>query len=430
MDWLLPLAMAGCYFFYLWDLPWRRESRGWKLAAFCLLAACLWAVSHFRDFIPWYLKQVLSYGAVFLVIWGSRRLRAADSLYHVVILFLSTDCILEGASHLSMVVWGNDYVYDVSDPVSHLLYALSITAAMLAILYVVRQAVFRVGSRSPVSLRQVCLMALTLLPILYLANIHRWLGIEPFAVGLHASVIRIVLSLCGLITILGYEGLYRSRLQAQDLKAMEAILQNQSQQYLMKKENAEAILQSCHDLKNQLYALRMSPGGGTEAYLEQLQKTIQRYDSLYQTGNEALDVILSEKGLRCREKDIDLVCVVQGDLLNFMEPTDVCTIFGNALDNAIEALKEITDRERRIIQVKAAQENGFLVIRFENPYDHPLNRTEAGLDTTKTDRWGHGYGLKGIRYMTEKYDGHMVIDTEEGKFVLTLLLPRQQSEKE
>lgn len=430
MSWLLPLAVAGCYFYYLRSLPWRKESLGWKVCAFLLLVVALWAISRFRDLIPWYLKQVLSYGAVFFTIWWSRRLRAADSLYHMVILFLSTDCILEGASHLSMVVWGNDYVYDLSDLVSHLLYVLSITAAMLTILYVVRQAVFGAGKRSPVSLRQACLMFLTLLPILYLANIHRWLGIEPFAVGIDASVVRMILSLGGLVTILGYEGLYRSRLQAQDLKAMEAILQNQSQQYLMKKENAEAILQSCHDLKNQLYALRTSPGSGTEAYLEQLQKTIDRYDSLYQTGNEALDVILSEKGLRCREKEIDLVCVVQGELLGFMDPTDVCTIFGNALDNAIEALEEITDRERRIIQVKAAQENGFLVIRFENPYDHPLNRTEAGLDTTKTDRWGHGYGLKGIRYMTEKYDGHMVIDTEEGKFVLTLLLPRQQSEKE
>ena len=118
-----------------------------------------------------------------------------------------------------------------------------------------------------------------------------------------------------------------------------------------------------------------------------------------------------------------LVCIVQGELLSQLAPVDICTIFGNALDNAIEGLSQVTDRETRTIQVKMAQEKGFLVIRFENPYAHDLNWVGTGLGTTKVDKLSHGYGLKGIMRSVDKYQGHMVIDTGNGKFVLTLLLP-------
>ena len=200
---------------------------------------------------------------------------------------------------------------------------------------------------------QVILMLLTLLPILYLTNIHHWLKIDRTMVGLDASVVRLVISLCGLAAILGNESLYRSRLKSQELASMEAMLHSQYEQFLIKKESSERIMQQCHDLKNQFRILQTSPNAGLRRqYIDELQKTIDRYDSLYETGNETLDIILSEKALRCQEQKIQLICMLQGEPLSFVNPIDLCTIFGNALDNAMEGLSQVTDPDRRRIQVR------------------------------------------------------------------------------
>lgn len=425
MEWILPLVLACCYEYYAAKLERRSGSRAGKAAAFALLSAALWLLqSQARENVHWLLEPFLSYSALFFYLWGSRRCSALDAFYHTGILFLSIDGILKGLGHLSMILLNQDYVYYTSPLPLHLLFMLILAGLVLSMLWLVRKLVFAEG-RPVVTFAQVILMLLTLLPILYLTNIHRWLNIDRTTVGLDASVIRIIISLCGLAAILGNESLYRSRLKSQELASMKAMLHSQYEQFLIKKESSDRIMQQCHDLKNQLRVLQTSQDTGLRGqYMEELQKTLDRYDSLYQTGNETLDIILSEKALSCQEKGIQLICMLQGGPLAFVNPIDLCTIFGNALDNAIEGLAQVTDPDRRRIQIRMTQENRLLFIRFENPYMHALLWNGSQLATTKPDEAGHGYGLKGIGYAAEKYQGHMTIDAKNGKFVLTVMLPR------
>ena len=78
---------------------------------------------------------------------------------------------------------------------------------------------------------------------------------------------------------------------------------------------------------------------------------IDIYDSMLKTGNEALDVIFAEKSLLCRKNDIKLNCIIDGAKLSFMETADIYVLFGNLMDNAMEAVEKLSDVDKRIVSV-------------------------------------------------------------------------------
>ena len=102
-----------------------------------------------------------------------------------------------------------------------------------------------------------------------------------------------------------------------------------------------------------------------------------------------------------------MTCVVDGPLFDFMDVMDICSIFGNALDNAIEYEKQIPDKEKRLIHVTAFSQKNFLITRFENYCEDSLAFDENLPVTTKGDARFHGYGLKSIRYTVRKYGGEV-----------------------
>ena len=73
---------------------------------------------------------------------------------------------------------------------------------------------------------------------------------------------------------------------------------------------------------------------------------MQIYSAIVRTGNEILDTILTEKSLICENSGIHISCVADGSLLAFMNPVDLYTLFGNALDNAIEAVRKLESKEK------------------------------------------------------------------------------------
>ncbi|MDR1072573.1 MAG: ATP-binding protein [Treponema sp.] len=115
----------------------------------------------------------------------------------------------------------------------------------------------------------------------------------------------------------------------------------------------------------------------------------------------------------CKKNAISLACVADGALLNFMDVMDICSIFGNALDNAIEGVLKMEDYEKRLIHMDLYSQHNFILIRCENYFENEIT-LENGF---------HGFGLKSIRYTTEKYGGSMTINTEDHWFILRILLP-------
>ena len=109
-----------------------------------------------------------------------------------------------------------------------------------------------------------------------------------------------------------------------------------------------------------------------------------------------------------------------------LKPTDLSILIGNALDNAIESVEKISDPDKRLIHVSVNRQKGFLRIRVENCYEGDI-RFVDGLPSTRKDARYHGYGMKSIRSVVEKYNGSMIVKAEDGWFELRLLFPVPQS---
>lgn len=142
-------------------------------------------------------------------------------------------------------------------------------------------------------------------------------------------------------------------------------------------------------------------------------------------GNPVLDVILTTKMRTCADRGITLTAVADGKLLDGMSSMDIASLFGNALDNAIEATSKLPDKQQRLIRLALYGQGQFTVIRVENYYDSALKKDSTGaLRTTKRDSSRHGFGVKSIRHFAAQYGGEVTIRTEDHWFVLTVLLPR------
>ena len=209
-----------------------------------------------------------------------------------------------------------------------------------------------------------------------------------------------------------------------ELEAVQNVLQNQYVQYKQSRESIELINYKYHDLKHQIAFLRNEEDPEKrEAFLNRMEEEIRQYEAQNKTGNKVLDTVLTTKSLYCAKHGITFTCVADGTLLDFMDVMDICSIFGNALDNAIECELKIADKEKRLIHVTVSKQKQFLILRFENYYEEALLYQEGKLVTTKKDKENHGYGLKSIRYTVNKYDGAVSIDTNENWFELKILIP-------
>lgn len=212
----------------------------------------------------------------------------------------------------------------------------------------------------------------------------------------------------------------------QELEAVQSVLQNQYVQYKQARESIELVNYKYHDLKHQIAFLRSEEDPKKrEAFLQRMEDEIRQYEAQYKTGNKVLDTVLTTKGLYCAKHKITFTCVADGTLLDFMDVMDICSIFGNALDNAIESQLKIPDKEKRLIHVTVSRQKGFLLLKFENYYESELSFKEGKLVTTKEEKAFHGYGLKSIQYTVNKYDGAMTIDTRDNWFDLKILIPIQ-----
>lgn len=210
----------------------------------------------------------------------------------------------------------------------------------------------------------------------------------------------------------------------QELDGINSAWRQQQAQFQITQDTIDTINRKCHDLRHQIKTLLQSPEGlEGEEYLRKIDETINIYDTALKTGNTALDVVLMEKGLFCQSHDIQWTCMADGSKLNFMELEDIYAMFGNALDNAISAVMELEEPEKRIISVRVITQERLLMIQIQNYHNRTFN-FEGGLPlTTQKDKIAHGYGMKSIRYTAEKYNGTISVKVDHETFMLQILLP-------
>lgn len=210
-----------------------------------------------------------------------------------------------------------------------------------------------------------------------------------------------------------------------ELDAVHQTLETQYQQYKQSRESIDLINMKYHDLKHQIQYLKNEQDAEKRnEFLNKLENDIKSFELQNKTGNAVLDTILTSKSLYCYKHGITMTIVADGKLLDFMNVVDICSIFGNALDNAIESVLRISDKEKRLIHVTVSNVNDFVMIRIENYFEGELMTDGKEYLTTKNDKKIHGYGIKSIKYTADKYDGAVYINTEDNWFDIKIAIPR------
>lgn len=209
-----------------------------------------------------------------------------------------------------------------------------------------------------------------------------------------------------------------------ELNSINNMFQTQYEQYIAYRESSEQINQKFHDLKYQIDIIRAETElPKREAYLEEMSQVLSNYSVNISTGNGIIDTILTRKNSYCVENDITFTCIVDGKLLNHLDVMDTVSLLGNALDNAVEAVEKNPIKEERLINLRVFRKNNFILIHLENYTKRNIDLSEGLPKTTKSNKDYHGFGIKSIQYITDKYNGNMSIQHKNNWFSLKILLP-------
>jgi hypothetical protein len=235
-------------------------------------------------------------------------------------------------------------------------------------------------------------------------------------------------STCCIIMLLLMFGYFReSKVKKENVK-LEYMIRAEQKHYEELQANMEIINIKCHDMKYQISHLKnVEQEADRQKLIDQLTRDIDIYGNSNLTENNALNVILSEKNLLCNNFSIKLYCIIDGDQLNFMEDADIYSLFGNALDNAIEYVKDVQDIDKRNVYVYVRSVANFVSIHIENYFEGTLQYDKNNqIVTSKGDKTIHGFGLRSIEYIVKKYNGEISIGNKNNAFVINIAFPQKE----
>lgn len=208
------------------------------------------------------------------------------------------------------------------------------------------------------------------------------------------------------------------------LSFMETVAEREAEKYRALKMSYQEMKKLKHDFKNELYVLNKLISERkydiAEAHISELSGFIDKSAVVCYTGNEAVDSLINIKIQTAKQYDIKVITKIKIQTSLSANPMELCRIFGNALDNAIEACCKITDKavQRFIcISIKEIDEN--MLIEIANTAE---NVDTANLSTTKPQQNLHGYGIHSIRSSAERLGGTLHFKHDDGVFVMRLLI--------
>lgn len=176
-----------------------------------------------------------------------------------------------------------------------------------------------------------------------------------------------------------------------------------------------------HDINNHLLAINalIERGDIEEAkrYISEVSEKSDLAAMPVKTGRNVLDALLFKKTEQAAEKGCKITFEIDCPIGGSASDYDLCTIFGNILDNAIEA-----SNSSDIISVKIGKQLDMLYISCKNPFAGELKRRGEKIFTTKKDCISHGFGIMRVREITRRYDGDVNITAENGVFLMEILL--------
>lgn len=204
-------------------------------------------------------------------------------------------------------------------------------------------------------------------------------------------------------------------------EVLEQIREQDRKQFTHFRNNVDYINTKSHDLKHYLELIRTNQSV-PQRELDEVSESLRRLDSETDSGNETLDMILTDRRLVCASEGIELIFQTDGTKLNQLDTVDTFGIFCNILDNAIGYVKKLPPEERAIrLGIRTIHSMAF--IHQENPLLGELVMKDGLPVTTQSDETRHGFGLKSVQNTVKKCGGDLVIRAENGRFELDICFP-------
>lgn len=194
----------------------------------------------------------------------------------------------------------------------------------------------------------------------------------------------------------------------------------------LKESNSQEIKLLKHDLRNHLQVIQelcnTKQYAQMESYISELSGQALLAKSFCITGNQAADTVISIKKASADSIGIRLTCEGDFTWLGTLSPIDVCTVFSNLLDNALEGAK---DSAEPFIAINGKDHEHFYTIAFSNSVREPVKIRNNSVKTTKADKKHHGLGLSSVDAVIRKYNGSYTLQCKDMVFRVQAVFPKK-----
>lgn len=400
------LGLAACFLFS-WLFPILSNNAFFISLMFFVLFAFTVFVSKFVYKSPWL-------NIVFCCVAGYTTQHVSYEMYNLILNALNVN------ANTPMGFYGDRFVAMFSNPLITMIYFYVFIVFYFFAYYFLGR---KIEKHEKLQLKNAYIFVFVILILIVdiLLNAVVVFYIASGANKLYMIIVGIYNILCCLFALyLQFEVSLRRKLES-TIDTLKHLWHQEKEQYAFSKENIELINLKCHDLKHQIRQIGNN-GMLNQSVVSEIENLITIYDSKVKTGNFALDIILTEKSLLCNKNGIKLSCIVDGKKLNFMKEEDIYSLFGNIVDNAIEAVISL-DNDQRLIDLHVKAVDTLLSINAHNFYKNSLEFKDGLPKTTKADEEYHGFGMKGIQFICNKYNGDLSINTKNQVFNINILFP-------
>lgn len=315
-------------------------------------------------------------------------------------------------------IWYRDY------SVAFLFITLVCYGAVCLVIWLIFRYAFSQGRFRLKSEKLVIPTLLMLLMCTYLSILSSYLATTSSEFG--AAVCRGYDVACCVYGLLYFFSVFESGQDSYRMAAMEEIERQRARQYEVSQDSIDLINTKCHDLKKMIAQAMNSEG--LKADMAAIDEKLNIYDAMVRTGNRAFDLVVSEKSLYCEAHGISLSVMADGEAMGFFREMEIYSLFGNILDNAIEAVVKLGEGDR-VVSLSVCTEGRLLRVHEDNPYEGEVILRGGMPVSSKGDSDNHGYGFLSMRRVVDSYGGGLAVSAKEGVFALDIVIPIPAAEE-
>lgn len=411
----IMIGMLGALFLFV---LFRKRRKFFCIRMICSAAAAI-CLSEFVP-IPAPFNFLVYFIAIALIVWFCFDCNRKHVLFSATCAYC-VQHITSKIAYLLMTVWGQfHYVYVMYNYTLLSFGMLLLTNALVCIpvYWIWTRRVIRNRELKFSNFKTLIYTAVFILCAVFLSfYTERALAVDsPRYVAGYVSLNGLCVLFAWIVLIVNFANC-RDELLAEEKRMLEQLLKKDKQQYESAKQNMERINIHYHDIKKR----RGMAMDAEEA--QKFDEEIKKFRKLYYTGNEVVDITLSEKAALCADNGIQFVCSVDGGSLNMIKSYQIYSLLGNAIDNAVESLRSVADEDKKVIRLDIFRRGNMSVIRTVNYIANKPKMADGIPITTKKDVENHGFGIKSIKSIAEEYGGMVYISTENHEFTLVITIP-------